>query len=106
MPLRKSSNCAGRMSLALLILNVIGAVGYVAAASHGWRSLHDLKFGPPTGEPFVWALWVAPILAVFTLLNLSWGIKILLGRRWNSGRLWLLAGLIWIVAILIDFAHH
>jgi hypothetical protein len=30
-------------------------------------------FRSTTGEPFVWALSVAPIFAVFTLLNRTWG---------------------------------
>jgi hypothetical protein len=59
-----------------------------------------------TGEPFIWALTALPVLASFFLLNMGWGIFILGGRRWNSGRLWLLVAMIWFVALAIDRAHR
>lgn len=58
------------------------------------------------GEPLIWAVAVLPILAVFLLLNLMWGALILGYRQWRSVRLWLLAVLIWLAAIAIDFVHH
>ncbi|MGA9568001.1 MAG: hypothetical protein WBS19_20915 [Candidatus Korobacteraceae bacterium] len=95
------------MGIALLMLNVVGAAVYVARASHSWRIPQERELDIPlTGEPFIWAVAIAPVLAVFALVNLSWAAKILVGRQWRSGRLWLLAVLVWIVAILIDFAHH
>jgi hypothetical protein len=86
---------------------MIGAAVYVARASQSWRIPQERGLHLPlTGEPFIWALAIAPILAVFTLVNVSWGVRILIGRQWRSGRLWLLAVLIWMVVILIDFVHH
>jgi hypothetical protein len=59
-----------------------------------------------TAEPFILALGVLPIFAVFSVLNVTWGAFILARPQWRGGRLWLLAALIWSVAVGIDFAHH
>jgi hypothetical protein len=85
---------------------MIGAFGYVARASLSWTIPQEQGLDSATGEPFIWAMAVLPILAVFLLLNLTWGTLILGYRKWRSGRLWLLAVLIWPAAIAIDFVHH
>ncbi len=92
--------------LVLLSLNVIGAIAYVAAASHGWRIPEEQGVVPVTGEPFVWFAGIFPIVAIFSLMNLAWGAVILARRQWQGGRLWLIAALVWLGAVLIDFAHH
>jgi hypothetical protein len=95
-------------TFALLAANVLGAIAYLAAASPSWAIPDERASGihSITGEPFVWALSVWPILTVFVLLNLGWAAVILAKSRWQDGRLWLTAPLIWLVAILVDFAHH
>jgi hypothetical protein len=40
------------------------------------------------------------------VLDLAWGAVILARRQWQGGSSWLLAALVWIAAVLIDFAHH
>jgi hypothetical protein len=62
-----------------------------------------------TGEPFIWAAAILPVVAVFVPMNLSWGIAILISRQWKSGRYttyWLVVIVLWLVALAIDFAHH
>jgi hypothetical protein len=61
---------------------------------------------PITGEPFVWFTSILPIVAAFSVLDLAWGAVILARRKWHGGSSWLLAALVWIAAVLIDFAHH
>ena len=95
-----------RVSLALFVLNMIGAVIYVVAASPSWAIPQEHGVVPITGEPFVWFAGVFPIVAGFLLLNLSWGALILGCRRWSSGRYWLSTIPLWLVAVLVDFAHH
>jgi hypothetical protein len=98
---------AERGALLLLALNFFGAVIYVIAASHGWVTSQDREYGVPvTGEPFVWAVYVVPIWTLFLLLNLIWGAVVLARHRWRSGILWLMTIPIWMVAMVIDFAHH
>jgi hypothetical protein len=96
------------VSLALLIANVIGAIVYVARASHSWVIPEERALGlhSQTSEPFIWAIYVLPILTVYALVNLIWGVVILWRRQWRSGRYWVGAGLIWVIAVVIDFAHH
>jgi hypothetical protein len=94
--------------IALTALNAIGATIYVARASNAWAISQERAAGiySVTGEPFVWFLAIGPIVAIFIVVNLGWGALILARRHWASGRLWLMAAMIWLVAIWIDFAHH
>ena len=97
-----------RTSFILLTLNVVGAVLYLWWASHAWVIPQERAMGihSITGEPLVWASGVFPIWTVFLLLNAIWGLLILHWREWKSGRLWLLLVPIWLIAVVIDFAHH
>jgi hypothetical protein len=94
------------VNLILLVANVIGAVIYVIVAGHGWAIPQERGLDAPTGEPFVWALYVMPIWPLFGVANLIWGAVILFRKRWRSGRLWLAAACIWLVAVTVDLAHH
>jgi hypothetical protein len=51
-------------------------------------------------------MFVVPIFTIFFVVDVVWGGLILVRRQWRSGYLWLLAALIWLVAAVIDFAHH
>jgi hypothetical protein len=95
-----------RANAILLGVNLAGALLYVWRSSFSWAISQEKGLNSTTGEPFIWALAVLPVLAVALLVNMSWGVMILRQRQWSSGRLWLLVGLIWLVAIAIDFAHH
>ena|ERR1035441_4438094 len=92
--------------LALLILNVIGAIVSVAVASYSCAIPQETGLHSETAEPFVWSLGALPIFAVFSVMNVTWGALIFVRRQWRGGSLWLLAALIWSVAVGIDFAHH
>ena len=98
---------ARRWGVSLLVFNFIGAVVYVVRASNGWVIPQERELGiPVTGEPFVWAMSIAPVCAVFLVLNLTWGAFILARKRWQSGIFWLLTIPIWLAALVLDFAHH
>jgi hypothetical protein len=47
-----------------------------------------------------------PILALFCLLDLVWSGAVLYRRRWAAVWFIAAAALVWVVAIVIDFAHH
>jgi hypothetical protein len=94
------------VSLTLFIVNVIGAISYVVRASPSWAIPQERGLHSMTGEPFVWAGFVLPIVAAFALLNLLWGVFICFSRRWRSGYFWLMTVMVWLVAVWIDFAHH
>src|ERR1700749_2365950 len=61
-------------SIVLLVLNLIGAVVYVVRASNGWVIPRERELGlhSVTGEPYIWALSVLPVCAVFLVLSLTW----------------------------------
>jgi hypothetical protein len=97
-------------SIALLVLNMVGATLYVIAASRGgWAIPEERAAGiyTTTGEPFVWFSSILPIVATFLVINVAWGAVILARRRWKGGLFWLLAAaVVWLGAVVIDFAHH
>ena len=99
---------AVRRTLVLLAINLLGSIGYLTAVSPSWAIPEERESGihSITGEPFVWATSGWPILVLFFLVNLSWAAFILVKRRWQEGRSWLIAPSIWLVALWIDFAHH
>jgi hypothetical protein len=103
---RNEVSSSSRWDLALLTVNVLGAITYVIAASRSWAIPQERGLNSTTGEPFVWALFVVPIFAVFAVVNLSWGGYICTKRRWRSGYFWMMAAAVWLVAICVDFAHH
>lgn len=104
-PLNYRSLAKERSGLILIALNLIGAVSYVIAASHGWVVPQERELHSVTGEPYIWALYVFPIWAVYILLNLIWGVYVLARHR-RGGILWLMTIPIWLIAAAIDFAHH
>ena len=83
--LAKMSLTSQSIGLALLVVNVIGAIAYVAAASNGWRIPQEQGVVPITGEPFVWFNSILPIVAIFSVLDLAWGAVILARRQWRGG---------------------
>jgi hypothetical protein len=91
---------------ALLVLNTVGAIIYVWFASCGWATPQVRELHAETAEPFIWALSVIPIVGIFSLINVIWGVVILIGRQWRSGKIWLIGTLIWLVAMAVDFAYH
>ena len=106
--LNRENVATQRWSIVLLTVNVVGAVIYVLAASHGWVIPQERAAGlhSVTAEPYVWALYVLPICIVFLVLNVIWGAFIVVREQWRTGVLWLSAIPIWLVALAIDFAHH
>jgi hypothetical protein len=95
-----------RLNVILLILNMALALLYIWGSSFSWAIPEEKGLVPITGEPLVWATAILPVLAVALLVNVPWGLTILLRKQWSSGRLWLAAVVIWFIAIAIDFAHH
>ena len=96
-------------SAVLFMLNVLGAIGYdIAASRGGWKIPEEVAAGinVTTGEPFIWALSILPIVATFFVINVAWGASILRHRRWRAGCYWVLAVFIWLGAVIIDFRHH
>jgi hypothetical protein len=94
--------------LLLLLLNAIGATGYVLLASHAWVIPEECAAGihVTTGEPFVWFTEIAPVIGIFFCLDLAWGAMILIRHQWSTSRMWLVTAAIWIIAASIDFSHH
>ena len=95
-----------RSNIILLILNLVGALLYIWRSSFSWAIPQEKGLNSTTGEPFIWAIAILPVLAVALLVNVPWGVMILKRKQWSSGRLWLFVGVIWLIAIAIDFVHH
>jgi hypothetical protein len=99
---------AHRLGVTLLIVNVIGTMVYEYAVSPSWAIPEERAAGiySVTGEGVVWVSRALPILIGFGLLNLPWGACICIGKKWQSGYLWLATAVIWLIALWVDFAHH
>jgi hypothetical protein len=66
---------------ALIALNLVGAIVYVCLASRAWAIPQERGLHSETGEPFVWALSVIPIFASFFVVNVVWGVVIVICRE-------------------------
>ena len=96
-----------RKGTILLVANVVGVFVFLWLGSWTWTSPQERAmhiFTP--GDALVWAFSALPVLAIFFVLNVSWGVVVLLGRQWKSGRTWLLVAMIWFIALAIDRAHR
>jgi hypothetical protein len=103
----KMSFTAQPVPLAVFLLNVIGAIAYLARASSAWAIPQEPEAGihSITGEPFVWFLAIFPIVVFFFVLNLVWE-AVIVRRQWQAVGLWLRAALVWLGAVAIDFADR
>lgn len=98
------------MNVGLVIANVLGVATYLYLVSHMgvWYIPEERAAGiySVTGEPFVWSLIVAPIWGTFLLINLIWAVTIIAKKRWRNAILWSAVACMWLVAVVIDYAHH
>jgi hypothetical protein len=96
------------LGIALWVVNLVGALAYLYAASSAWAIPEERAqwINSITGEPIVWFVRAVPILAGFSVLNFFWGAYICAKRRWPVGYFWLTSFALWIIALWIDFAHQ
>jgi len=102
---RSSGSSVKPLDLTFIVANVLGIVHYLRLASRGWRIPQEHGAVPVSGEPFVWAL-ALPVLGVFLLADLVWGGLLLRRREQKKGLWWFIVGGLWLIAIVVDFAHH
>ncbi len=93
------------LDIAFMAANAVGIGLYLRLASRGWRIPQEHGAVPVSGEPFVWAL-ALPVLGVFLLTDLIWGGLLLRRRERKRGLWWFIVGGLWLIAIVVDFAHH
>jgi hypothetical protein len=90
----------------LLIVNIAGVFVYVSRASHGWVIPEEQGMIPIVGEPYVWFAAIAPVVALFVVVNAAW-TWLIIARGQRRQRLFLvLTAAVWLIGIGIDFAHH
>lgn len=91
--------------------NAIGAAAFLIVAAISWTEpeLRDIP-GASGGSPFVWFFTAIPIVLLFMLLN---GVVVLwayLVRRkrgvWPVSKFLWLSLPVWLLALVIDSAHH
>jgi hypothetical protein len=92
----------------MLAANAIGVVVYLWGASYAWAIPEERAAGIDSvaGEPFVWAAAVFPVWAVFLALNGAW-VGVAVARRQRGTLIpLLLVSAVWLVAVVVDYAHH
>lgn len=98
-----------KVSLAFVIANVLGVAVYLYLCSrYTWAIPEERAHGvyAVSGEPFVWAGIVVPIWGAFLVINLIWAITIVVQKRWRNALLWSAVACTWLVAAVVDNAHH
>jgi len=99
----------GGVNLAMTIANVGGIALYLWAASLAWVIPSERAAGidTVTGEPFIWAMGAVPVFGIYLVVNLIWLVVSLVRKRWrNTWTSYALVWAAWVVAVIIDFAHH
>jgi hypothetical protein len=95
----------------LIVLNVVGALAYLAMASKTW--LEPELAGTEVargGDAAVWFTTALPILAVFVVINcsvvLSQLFTYLKRKEWKLGPAAWSIPAFWAISVCIDFLHH
>jgi hypothetical protein len=94
------------LDITFMIANVVGIVIYLERVSLSWRIPEEHGMIPITGEPFVWFAALLPVVGVFLVVNIVWGVWIVRRGKPHGWLWWLVTGGLWVIAICIDFAHH
>ena len=82
-------------------------IAYLLWASQTWVVPQERGMGTTTpGDALVWGAFVLPLFGAFLIVNLVWGSLIVFQRRWQTGRLWLTAFVVWMGAIVVDVTRH
>jgi len=104
---------ARRAGVTLVLVNLGGAAVYSSLTTMNGvisqERMARLKAGlhpAATGDAIIWTLIVLLVCACFFALNVGWGTVILCYRQWRSGRPWLAAFLIWLIAFTIGYFYH
>ena len=105
-PVIRKSRLGRPRDYALLALNLVGAVVYVCLASRSWAIPRERGLHSETAEPCILFLCVAPIVAILLVVNFILGALILVRRPWPRGYFLVVTAFIWLLAVVIDFAHH
>lgn len=92
------------LDITFMVANGVGIVLYLLLASQGWRPPEDRDL-PITGEPMVWSI-ALPVLGVFFLVNIVWGVLIFRSSESKRWQRWLITAAVWLLAIALDFSHH
>ena len=99
---------AHRRDIGMVVANVIGVLVYLWRAHYGWANPEARALGidPVLGEPFIWAMGVLPVWALFLAANTAWAATIVFRRPQRGGIPFALVSVLWVVAVIVDFAHH
>jgi hypothetical protein len=100
-----------RFALVWLAANAAVAVAYLLIAAMSWTEpeVRDVP-GASGGAPIIWGLTAVPLFLLATSGNLAvcawaWRRHSMNGR-WPAAPLAWLIPLVWVCAVVVDFAHH
>ena len=102
---RPAGSSVKSLDITFMAANAVGIILYLVLASRGWRIPQEHGMVPVTGEPFVWVLAV-PVFGVVLLVDIVWGGLLLRHKASKRWPWWIATGLVWLIAIALDFSHH
>ena len=99
---------AHRRDIGMLVANLIGVLAYLWLAHYGWANPEARALGIDSvlGEPFIWGMGVVPVWALCLAVNTAWAATIVFRRPQRGGIPFALVSVLWVVAVIVDFAHH
>jgi hypothetical protein len=106
---RKGTGMRSKVNLGLVIANCAGIAVYLYWCSRwAWYIPAEREAGidATTAEPFLWAAIVVMVGGPFLVIDLIWGLTIIIKKRWRSAPFWFAVLCMWLVSVVIDFAHH
>lgn len=99
-----------RKSVLWIVLNAIGIVMYLYAASNTWAPHGEEALLGGPGDPIIWSLSAFPILLVASILNLAWMVLILLrsrqSRNWHALAVWVAVVMLWAGVFAYDHSRQ
>lgn len=94
------------VSAALLGANAMGALVYLGVAPQAWVDPKLRGMNGVSGDFALWATRAVPVFFLLFLIDVFWGVSMLVRPQWRSGRRYATVWLVWLLALAVDFWHH
>ncbi len=94
-----------RCSVFMLLANVTGAALFLRVSSFEWSDPREIALGIASrnaGDPIIWGLTALPILALFALVILAWGIWLVCKKDKENSWFWIGSTVMWFAVLLFN----
>lgn len=89
-----------------VLTNIIGMVLFTYFSSLIWAPKGEISLPVGPGDPLIWVLWILPILIIFSIINIAWLVKVIVGlvKRRDLINLYFFIVIIfvWVILMIYD----